>query len=308
MHPTDLIPVPESLLDLVPAIHTTLAGLAPRSVKTYRGDIKKFLTWLVEHGLSSAHLTYQNMASYQDYLLANHQRAGAARLMAVARKLLTEYLRGTGRPNPAEGLRAIKVDNESPHVALTRPEARDLLQGIDRSTIIGLRNYAIVKLMVRTGLRRSEVAALNIGDFSEEQGHYVATIQHGKGDKRRKVKIPPDVLRAISDYIVAARRTNAKLGAPLFVQIKKGSRVTEDRISGQVIERLVKDLSEQLGIPALKPHGLRATFITLAREGGAELQKVQYAAGHADPRTTQKYDRRKLNLDDNAVDYVRIDA
>ena len=54
----------------------------------------------------------------------------------------------------------------------------------------------------------------------------------------------------------------------------------------------------------LTPHDLRATFITLALEGKASLQVVKYAARHKDPRTTEHYQRRKVNLDDNAVDYI----
>jgi len=54
----------------------------------------------------------------------------------------------------------------------------------------------------------------------------------------------------------------------------------------------------------LTPHDLRATFITLALEGKAPLQTVQYAALHKDPRMTEHYQRRKVNLDDNAVDYI----
>ena len=56
----------------------------------------------------------------------------------------------------------------------------------------------------------------------------------------------------------------------------------------------------------LTPHVLRATFITLTLDAGAPLHKVQYAAGHADPRTTERYHRSKLNLDDNAVDYLKL--
>ena len=63
----------------------------------------------------------------------------------------------------------------------------------------------------------------------------------------------------------------------------------------------------EAGITAnVTPHSLRHTFITLALAGGAPLHKVQYAAGHADPRTTERYDRQRDNLDDNAVDYVKL--
>ena len=56
----------------------------------------------------------------------------------------------------------------------------------------------------------------------------------------------------------------------------------------------------------ITPHSTRHTFITLALDAGAPLHKVQVAAGHADPRTTERYWRTQQNLDDNAVDYVRL--
>src|SRR5258708_21272556 len=73
----------------------------------------------------------------------------------------------------------------------------------------------------------------------------------------------------------------------------------------KAIETQVKAYAEKLSLP-LTPHGLRATFITLALEHHAKLEQVQYAAGHRDPRTTERYQGRKLNLDDNAVDYVKV--
>ena len=71
------------------------------------------------------------------------------------------------------------------------------------------------------------------------------------------------------------------------------------------MERTVAAYGEALAM-RLTPHVLRATFITLALEGGAALHQVQYAAGHARPETTERYHKRKLNLGDNAVDYVRL--
>jgi integrase len=60
------------------------------------------------------------------------------------------------------------------------------------------------------------------------------------------------------------------------------------------------------GLEGLTPHGLRATFVTITLENGASLEQVQYAVGHSDPRTTERYHKRKLNLENNAVDYFRL--
>ena len=94
---------------------------------------------------------------------------------------------------------------------------------------------------------------------------------------------------------------------PLFVQFRRGDHPQLKGISDQVVQRIVEEsvAGSGLGIK-LTPHGLRATFVTLALEGGAKLEQVQHAVGHADPRTTERYQSRKLNLDNNAVDFVRI--
>jgi len=76
-----------------------------------------------------------------------------------------------------------------------------------------------------------------------------------------------------------------------------------DKAVWKIVERRVKAAKITARIT---PHSTRHTFITLALDGGAALHKVQVAAGHADPRTTERYWRTKENLDDNAVDYVRL--
>ena len=73
------------------------------------------------------------------------------------------------------------------------------------------------------------------------------------------------------------------------------------------ILKILQHRAKQAGITThMTPHVLRAIFITLALDNGAPLHKVQYAAGRADPRTTERYHRSKLNLDDNAVDYLKL--
>jgi integrase len=230
-------------------------------------------------------------------------------MLSVARRLLDEAVyAGKLVANPAKGIRGFRVSNETPHTALTRVQAKELLQAIDRTSILGMRDYAMLLLLLRTGIRRSECAALNIGDIKAEQGHHVAMIEHGKGDKRRIVKLPVDVFRAIEDYVKIAQRRNdpSGLDAPLFTGCTKAYQPTMQRISDKLIERTVIKYGKLIGVPDLTPHGLRASFITLAIEGGATLEQAQYAAGHSDPRTTERYRKRKLNLDDNAVDYIKL--
>jgi integrase/recombinase XerD len=92
----------------------------------------------------------------------------------------------------------------------------------------GKRDYALLLLLIKTGIRRSECAALKVGDIQEEQGHSIAVLQHTKGNKRRKVKLAVEVRRAIDDYLVSAELLERGNEAPLFVQFRRGDHLLSD--------------------------------------------------------------------------------
>jgi integrase/recombinase XerD len=262
-----------------------------------------FAEWMRENGLTVGALTRSHLIAYRAYLDEHYAKATAARMLSVARRILNEQVIARHIPaNPAKEVKGFTLDNESPHSSLDKRQARELLASIDRSTPVGKRDYALISLLLRTGIRRAECVALNIGDLGHEFPHIVAMVRHGKGDKRRKVKIPPEVFRTLKEYIRATGRENAALSEPLFVGTGRWS---GQRITDKLIERIVQKYGQKIGLD-MTPHDLRASFITLAIEGGATLLQVQYAAGHSDPRTTERYHIRKLNLDDNAVDYIKL--
>lgn len=282
---------------------TDIAGqLAPRSRRIYAHDAAAFAKWMLERGLTPITLTRSDVIAYRAYLGSQYAASTAGRMFSVARRLLDEQIaNGTRQDSPFTMVKGFKGNNETTHTALTATEAKNLMSVIDTSKKIGKRDYALIGLLLRTGIRRAEAAALDVSDLGKEQGHSIAFIQHGKGDKRRIIKIPNDVQRTIDEYIKACQ---IKAG-PIFVRFYKGDTPGDSRLTDKAIEKLVKSYGEAINV-TLTPHGLRASFITLALEGKAQLQQVQYAAGHADPRTTERYQKRKLNLDDNAVDYIHL--
>jgi integrase/recombinase XerD len=160
--------------------------------------------------------------------------------------------------------------------------------------------------MTRTGIRLAECAALTIGDLKQEQGHNIVVIRHGKGDKPRIAKIPVDVMREVKAYLRSTGREEVGANEPLFIGFTKNGKPTGKPLKPRMMEYIVEKYGKLIGVD-LSPHALRASFVTLALEGGAKLEQVQYAAGHSDPRTTERYQKRKLNLDNNATDYVRLD-
>jgi integrase/recombinase XerD len=321
-------------LDLDAALSDLVGQLSPSSKRTYAIDARQFAGWMIEQGTTPATMTRSQAIAYRSFLQEHYAKATAARKLVVARRLLDEQRKqGKLALNPFDDVKGFKVANETTHVVLKEEQAQALLDAIDTRTLLGLRDYVVILLLLRTGIRRSEAAALRIADLSMNQGHYVATIQHGKGDSRRTIKVPVDVWREITLYLDALRtrrlhdqsheleqlgqevdakrrqaieeRHQISLDDPLFVSFRRGDHPTRRPMGDKAIETQVKHYANTLGVP-LTPHGLRATFITLALEHNAKLQQVQYAAGHRDPRTTERYHGRKLNLDDHAVDYVKL--
>jgi len=291
--------------DLQATMHNVAGQLAPTSRKTYTYDAKHFALWMADRDLALQSLSRDDLVAYRAHLTEAYAKATASLMWAVARRLLDEAVqRQVLARNPAEGIRGTRAgDDESPHRVLEREEARGLLDAIDQRTALSKRDYALIMLLLRTGIRRSEAAMLTLGALTMEQGYHIAVIRHGKGNKRGLAKVPVEVYQAIDDYLQATGRTRLGPEAPLFVSFRKGDHPQEKSITGNQVERVVNTRAKAVGM-AISPHGMRANFITLAFEGGADLALVQDAARHKDPRTTRRYQKRKENLHKNAVDFV----
>jgi integrase len=310
MHRTVAIQVKDVVLasPLAATMHNVTGQLAPTSQKTYIIDAKHFAQWMANQDLSLFSLGRDELITYRLYLAEQYAKTTASRMWVVARRLLDEAVqRGLLTHHPAEGIRGFKTgDDESPHRALKREEAKVLLDAIDRRTTLGKRDYALIMLLIRTGIRRAEAVELTVGDLVMEQGYHVAIIRHGKGNTLGLTKLPVEVHQVIDDYLVAAGHEHAVPEAPLFVSFRKGDHPQERPLHPNQVERIVKRHAQAVGI-AMSPHGMRASFITLAFEGGADLALVQDAAGHKDPRTTRRYQKRRNNLHKNAVDFVWLE-
>jgi integrase len=119
-------------------------------------------------------------------------------------------------------------------------------------------------------------------------------------------KVPVEVRQIIDEYLKAAGRDHAAPDAPLFVSFRKGDHPQEKPLHPNKVERIVKQRAQAVEV-VMSPHRMRASFITLAFEGGADLALVQDGARHKDPRTTRRYQKRRENLHKNAVDFVWIE-
>jgi site-specific recombinase XerD len=314
----------DSIVHILPFLIKSVR--ADTSRRVYLQDILHFTRWLHDSELAVQQLTTEDMLDYYIHLEryrkkddTPYSRATINRMFTVARQILERHVhKNLLSSNPAQHVDMKQGLDETTHAALTKEQSEKLLAAIDISTVRGKMQYALVSLMLRTGIRRDECRNLNIGDIQMMQGHHIAVIRSAKGGDRQIVKVPPDVWCDIDEYMQtleqAHPRRDARLEAPLFISFRRGDhpslradstgKLVEQRIDVKAIETLVKDLGHAIGVhnPELTPHGLRATFVTLLFEEGATITEVQYATRHKDPRTVERYQKRKFNLDRNAVD------
>jgi integrase/recombinase XerD len=210
--------------------------------------------------------------------------------------------------NQAAGVKSFETSSEGTTPALSRDEVRSLLQSIDRATLPGLRDYALIMVLVGTGIRREETARLQVADLAQQQGHWTLRVVR-KGGKPQVVKVRADVYRAVVAWLEVAGLRDGAMWRALKRQGRKSNMryILAGALTSDGMLKIVEQRAKLAGITThVTPHVMRATFITLALDAGAPLHKTQYAAGHADPRTTERYHRSKLNLDDNAVDYLGL--
>jgi integrase/recombinase XerD len=314
--------LPSSMrLDAVGAIPDPLIaalirrGDSPETRRAYATDLATFRRWLDDECRAWIGITSDDLDQYREWLAARFARTTVNRRLVVVRSLYAEAKRRhVIADDPADRLRSLRGRDDRDGGALTHQQARDALDAISGDLarpahrVLAERDLAIMTLLLRTGIRRSELTSLRVSSIGATAGHHVLTLT-GKGNVLRNIKLPPDVWRLLDCWLAAATGAGCELAEsdPLFVEIRKGGRLPGRRpLSDRAVYAVVERRLKAAAVGRVGPHGLRATFVTLALEGGAPLHLVQRAAGHADPRTTERYWRRKEGLDDNAVDYVKV--
>ncbi len=261
---------------------------SPHSRRAYATSLRDFFAACQ---MAPGDVTKKDIIAYRDELrLQAYSPATINRHLAAIRVLYQAALdEGLIGRNPAAGVKTLETSAEGTTPALSGDEVRSLLDTIDRTSLPGLRDYALILLLVGTGLRREEAARLQIADLAQHLGHWTLRITR-KGGKVAVIPLAPRTARAI-DLAVGER-----IEGPIFARAS-GERL--DRHSaGRIVRRVVRraGITKQVG-----PHTLRHAFITAALDAGVPLRDVQEAASHADPRTTMRYDRARVSLDRHAT-------
>lgn len=276
----------------------------------YLVAIKRFLAWAEERGLELVRITPKDVGQYFDGLRKENTSVATRKLHLAALRHFFDGLvtRHAVILNPALSVRGERyevVEGKTPEI--TVEGARKLLAAIDKSTVVGLRDRAIVAILIYTASRAGAVAALRRGNFCHAGEQWMLHFEE-KGGKSREIPVRHDLEQMIFAYIDAAGLRHARRDTPFFrTAYLKTGRLTGNPMCVIDVCRMVKRRLKDAGLPSrLSPHSFRVTTITDLLEQGVPLEDVQRLAGHADPRTTRLYDRRQKKITRNIVERISI--
>lgn len=274
----------------------------PRTKETYIKGVKVFLLWCDENNIKE--VTHATLIQYKEDLIANNKKASTISMYTTALKKLYKYLETKGIKNIASDLKGAKQKRNYSKDPLTLEQAKDLLNSIDRTTKEGKRNYALIHLLLTTGLRTIEIERANIEDIRNVANNSVLYIMgKGRDTKDEYVKLTYETLKAINEYLATRKIKSDK--EPLFTSLS-------DRNNGQRLKtRSIRDITKKaylkIGINSDKitTHSLRHTAITLSLIGGTPLQEVQQMARHSNINTTMIYAHNLKRIESNAEQNIQ---
>ena len=271
--------------------------------KNYNHAVRRFLAWCEDRNQELIDITPGDVGRYIQKL----PLAVPTKLLHLAalRKFFDRMVnRHVIVINPAATVRGERysvVEGKTPEIKAD--QARVLLQSIDTSTTVGLRDRAILAVLIYTAARVGAVASLTMTSFANDGTQYTLRFAE-KGGKSREIPVRHDVERMLLDYIQAA----AINSGPLFrTAIRKTKMLTSRSMTGSDICRMMKRRLKDAGLPThFSPHSCRVATVTNLLEQNQSLEAVQHLAGHADPRTTRLYDRRGRKITRNLVERISI--
>jgi integrase/recombinase XerC/integrase/recombinase XerD len=259
------------------------------SRKKYRDNLHVFIGWLTRNA-DLSNMQKETIIRYKNWLLDSGRTPSTVDNYLAPVKQFFKYLAEEDiHKNITVGVTSPKRYQGYSKDYLRIEQINRLLASINRSTETGLRDYAIINLMVRTGMRCIEVERANVKDLRLEEERWVLYIQ-GKGRyaKDRVLGVTSKIVNPIADYIGA---NQLQEDSPLFLNHSYISNHT--RISTITISKLVKKYLRAIGIDTIRisAHSLRHTFAITALKNGADILAVKSALGHSKVETTMIYQR-----------------
>lgn len=305
---------PQRRFDPKVAAPFTEKSVSEDTRRAYRRVTRDFFQFV--GGIHPNQVTPEQVLRWRDFLKQKRKKPATISFNLSVVRSLFEYLKAGGHVmrNPASTklVPPPEVADEPSGRALTAKEVRYLLSGPDRSKPEGARDYAMLLLMLRLGVRVSEACSLRVSSMKWSHGRWILKFKV-KGGRERTLPLPPEVKKAVDDYLKLDAKRRATLhcdGSEAHIfQPHLNYRTLEFNkgLSTRMAWNIVRRWAEYTGIEKISPHDLRRTAITKALDQGLSYRQVQMMSGHRDPKTVMRYDHGRDNLDQNAVNFLSYD-
>jgi integrase/recombinase XerD len=278
---------------------------SPITKRVYNMALNEFLAWFQQaprNGFTKATVSAWRV-SLEDRGLGS---SSIIIRMSAIRKLAAEAAdNGLLAPELAVGIsrvKSAKTQGIRTGNWLSQKQAQTLLSTPDTSTLRGLRDRAILAVLLGCGLRRSEVAGLTFAHLQQRDGRWCIVDLVGKHGRVRTAPMPTWVKAAVDSWASPASVTEGYVFRP----VNRADRVTGEALGEKVVWQLIKPYAEAAGVPGIAPHDLRRTCAKLCRAGGGELEQIQLLLGHASVQTTERYLGTKQDLVHAPNDVIKL--
>jgi site-specific recombinase XerD len=280
-------------------------GKSDRTISGYQADLELFANWFQESNsemLGTDNLTPTDIREYKQYLL-NVQKAKAAtinRHLAAIRSYATWAKNsGSATHNPADGIKGISQQKHAPKW-LDRKEQAAIIREAERRVQAAktepakrqaIRDHCILSVLLNTGLRVSELVALEVEDisFSERKGEL--RVRSGKGTKERTIPLNDSCRKTIKAWYLVRPAENANR----VFTTQRGTATT------RAIQTVLASIGEAAHVENMTPHVARHTFAKNLINAGVSLEKVAMLLGHSSLDTTMVYITPGMSDLDKAV-------
>ena len=276
--------------------------LKKSSIDVYSRQLEGFIQWIAKKKVYEP--SRDDILQYKEYLYKKDLSAlTISSYIVVIRKFFAWLESNKVYPNIAKDIKGMKRNGGFRKDTLTIEQIRDVLMNINIDSIKGKRDFAIINLLIRTGLRTIEIARANIADIRQKGGCSILWIQgKGRDTKDEFVVLTDETLRPIQSYLEGRSPSTKRERSPLFMS--HSSRNNGERLTTRSISRIVKNHLVHAGLDnaRMTAHSLRHTAITLALQAGASIQEAQALGRHANINTTMIY-AHNINRIENAPEH-----
>jgi len=298
--------VPTSAADSDELIKLVTDRLGAESSKTmYRRALRDFLAWYA--ATPGARFDKATVQRYRAHLLRDGKLAPASvnqklsAIRALAQEASDNKLIDAQLAHGISKVKGVKTAGARIGTWLTEKQAQQLLDAPDVRTLKGVRDQAILAVLLGCGLRRAEAATLTFDHIQQRDGRWVVVDLVGKGQRVRSVPIPSWTKAAIDTWAAAAGVSSGRV----FRSLRKGGHLDGSSMSDQAIADVVADYGDPLSLD-VAAHDLRRTFAKLALKGQARLEQIQLSLGHASIKTTERYLGVQQDLTDAPCDRLGL--